>query len=114
MGNEVSASGDLYSYGILLLEMFTGKRPTNNMFSDNSSLHNFVKMALPEHVARIIDPRLLRDQKFASSSDNILECLISILEVGVVRSEESPRDRMAISDVVAQLGVIRKTHFGKK
>lgn len=114
MGNEVSASGDLYSYGILLLEMFTGKRPTNNMFSDNSSLHNFVKMALPEHVARIIDPRLLQDQKFASSSDNILECLISILEVGVVRSEESPRDRMAISDVVAQLGVIRKTHFGKK
>lgn len=73
-------------------------------------------MALPEHVARIIDPRLLQDQKFASSSgsDNIMECLISILEVGVVCSEESPRDRMAISDFVAQLGVIRKTHSGKK
>ncbi|PRQ58184.1 putative non-specific serine/threonine protein kinase [Rosa chinensis] len=43
------------SFGILLLEMFTGERPTDHMFSDSLNLHNFVKMALPERVAYIRD-----------------------------------------------------------
>ena len=50
MGNEVSTLGNVYSYGILLLEIFTGKRPTNNIFKDDFNLHDFVKGALPERV----------------------------------------------------------------
>ncbi|XP_058109082.1 LRR receptor-like serine/threonine-protein kinase EFR isoform X1 [Magnolia sinica] len=48
MGNKASAQGDVYSYGILLLEMITGKGPTDDMFKDNLSLHHFAKLALPE------------------------------------------------------------------
>ncbi|XVF24082.1 hypothetical protein REPUB_Repub13aG0096500 [Reevesia pubescens] len=48
MGSELSTKGDVYSYGILLLEMFTGKRPTDEMFKEGLSLHNFVAAALPE------------------------------------------------------------------
>ena len=46
MGNKVSIYGDVYSYGILLLEMFTGKRPTASIYQDNFNLHDFVKAAL--------------------------------------------------------------------
>ncbi|XP_056163168.1 probable LRR receptor-like serine/threonine-protein kinase At3g47570 [Syzygium oleosum] len=48
MGCEISREGDVYSYGILLLEMFTGLSPIGNTFRDNLTLHSFVIEALPE------------------------------------------------------------------
>ncbi|XP_024020484.1 probable LRR receptor-like serine/threonine-protein kinase At3g47570 [Morus notabilis] len=59
MGCEPSRQGDVYSYGILVMEMFTGKRPTDEMFKDDFNLHNFVKMALPERLVQIVDSSLL-------------------------------------------------------
>jgi serine/threonine protein kinase len=59
MGGEPSAEGDVYSYGIFLLEMFTGKRPTDKMFKDGFNLHNFVKMPLTEKLVQVVDPNLL-------------------------------------------------------
>ena len=64
MGGEASTEGDMYSYGIFLLEMFLRKRPTEEMFKDGLNLHNFAKMALPERLVQIVDPILLpRDRK---------------------------------------------------
>nr|AGT17283.1 kinase [Saccharum hybrid cultivar R570] len=38
-GSAVSTTGDVYSLGILLLEMFTGRSPTDDMFGDMLDLH---------------------------------------------------------------------------
>ncbi|KAI8551370.1 hypothetical protein RHMOL_Rhmol06G0180600 [Rhododendron molle] len=123
MGNEVSPSGDVYSYGILLLEMFTGKRPTDSMFLDSLTLHNFAKMALHEQVANIADPTLFQQSEMgeasssiktawnhsSSSTHKIQECLVSMLKIGIVCSHDLPADRMDIKDVVTQLHAIRNT-----
>lgn len=45
MGGEASTFGDVHSFGIILLEMVTGKRPTDDMFKDGLDLHGFCKMA---------------------------------------------------------------------
>ncbi|KAI4297664.1 hypothetical protein L6164_037546 [Bauhinia variegata] len=58
IGGEASKEGDVYSFGILLLEMFTGKRPTEEMFVDEFNLHSYVKVALAEKLLQVVDPIL--------------------------------------------------------
>ena len=101
VGSSMWPQGDVYSYGILLLEMFTGKRPTEQMFSDGLSLHIFSKMALPERVMEIMDSNLLREGRMC-------HCLVSIARIGVACSEESASARMNMKDVVLELNSLRE------
>jgi len=43
MGLEISTAGDVYSYGVILLEMITGRRPTDGPFEGGLSLHGLVQ-----------------------------------------------------------------------
>ena len=74
MGCEASTQGDVYSYGIFVLEVFTGKRPTDKMFKDGFNLHDFVKMASSEKLVQIVDPNLLtrevEDLEVATEEDD--------------------------------------------
>ncbi|KAJ8629244.1 hypothetical protein MRB53_022567 [Persea americana] len=45
MGAKASTFGDIYSDGILLLEMFIGKKPIDEIFNGSLSLHQFAKLA---------------------------------------------------------------------
>ncbi|GLT86877.1 hypothetical protein SLE2022_049870 [Rubroshorea leprosula] len=102
LSNKTSKLGDIYSFGILLLEMITGKRPTDSLFKDNFTIHQFVKTALPERVTDILEPSLLQEiQDDAHSGARnrgtkvcILESLIAVARVGVLCSMASPNERM--------------------
>lgn len=45
-GNMASTHGDIYSYGILILETVTGKRPTGSNFTQGLSLREYVELGL--------------------------------------------------------------------
>lgn len=59
MAGEASIEGDLYSFGIFVMEILTGRRPTDEVFKDSFNLHNFVKTALPRRLMQIVDQTLL-------------------------------------------------------
>ncbi|KAF8010414.1 LOW QUALITY PROTEIN: hypothetical protein BT93_J1135 [Corymbia citriodora subsp. variegata] len=119
MESQVSKDGDVYSYGILLLEIFTGKTPTHDMFKDALNLHDYCAAALPERVADVADqPLLLCEAEGESSADAlnnerkmsafVQECLMMIFEIGVACSAELPRERMKISDAVTRLRSLKE------
>ncbi|XP_058210584.1 receptor kinase-like protein Xa21 [Rhododendron vialii] len=104
LGSEMSAGGDVYSYGILLLEMITRKRPTDKIFEADLNLHKFARIALPEHVIEIVDPMLLTEE---TNGSKMMENLISLIKIGLACSTESPKDRMNISTALHELHLVK-------
>ncbi|XP_030965549.1 putative receptor-like protein kinase At3g47110 [Quercus lobata] len=116
MGSQLSTNGDVYSFGILLLEMLTGRRPTDKLFKDDLNLHNFVKLALPGRVMEIVDHSIFNkvgenDNMVSSWSDwtsGQTECLISVFQIGLACSAQSPIDRMDMNRVALELFSIKR------
>ncbi|WJX61425.1 non-specific serine/threonine protein kinase [Trifolium repens] len=117
MGSEVSTCGDMYSFGILVLEMLTGKRPTDEVFKNGQNLHNFVAISFPDNITKILDPHLVsKDVEVAIQDENrdqnhiptVEESLVSLFRIGIFCSMESPKERMNIADVTGELSKIKK------
>ncbi|GFQ03476.1 LRR receptor-like serine/threonine-protein kinase gso1 [Phtheirospermum japonicum] len=107
-GGFVSVKCDVYSYGIVLLEVFTRKRPTDEIFVGDMSLRSWVKSSMPNALSDVIDPNLLmRPAGEDHGSNQTLDCLSSVMELGLKCSVESPRERMKIKDVIAALNKIK-------
>jgi serine/threonine protein kinase len=117
VGSEVSTCGDMYSFGILMLEMLTGRRPTDETLEDGQNLHNFVGISFPDNLVKILDPHIVSRDVGVSiqdgNSENLIpsveECLVSLFKIGLVCSMESPKERMNIADVTKELSIIKKT-----
>lgn len=115
MGGQASILGDVYSFGILLLEMFTGRRPTGEFFEDGINLHDYVKKALPDQVLKIVDPLLLVQEFEADDSktkkwqtgEGLEEILHQLFIIGLSCSTESPRERKNMKHVVNELNIIK-------
>ncbi|KDO49783.1 hypothetical protein CISIN_1g047043mg [Citrus sinensis] len=54
----ISAKCDVYSFGVLLMETFTGKKPTDEMFTGEISLKNWVNESLPHALTDVVDANL--------------------------------------------------------
>lgn len=102
MGGQPSIRGDVYSFGVLLLEMFTGKKPTDESFSGDYNLHSYAKSVLSG------------DEEEGGGSNAVDEWLRLVLQVGVRCSEEYPRDRMGMAEALRELVSVRSKFFSTK
>ncbi|XP_058762516.1 probable LRR receptor-like serine/threonine-protein kinase At3g47570 [Vicia villosa] len=122
MGSEISTCGDMYSFGVLVLEMLTGRRPTDETFEDGQNLHMFVKNSLPSNLIQILDSHLAprnveanieEDGNSGNLTPTVEKCLVSLFQIGLACSLESPKERMNIVDVTRELSIIKKDFFRK-
>ncbi|KAJ9160286.1 hypothetical protein P3X46_025700 [Hevea brasiliensis] len=138
IGSEATKDGDVYSFGIILLEIFTGRRPTDEVFTDGLNLHNFVRSKLPGQVMQVLDPKLIAtgevgakeivegkegddgqteieennfDVENLKSPGSNMQIVVSVLKIGLACSAEQPGDRMNMRDVTRKLNIITEAFF---
>ncbi|XP_078148688.1 receptor kinase-like protein Xa21 [Carex rostrata] len=110
MGGQASVQGDVYSYGVLLLEMFTGVSPIDERFTDGSSLHKHVEMCFPDRVIDIIDTKMFSVDEEGGNTyvlEHVNDSLISVLQCGLLCTKELPKERIAIQEVINLLNSTR-------
>ena len=106
---RVSTKGDIYSYGIILLEIITRKKPTDEMFVGELAMRQWIASLLDR--MEVVDDGLLRieDGRDVTGMQTVLS---SILELGLRCSEESPDERPDIKDVVTKVNKIKLALVG--
>ena len=104
----VSRLGDVYSYGILLMETFTQKSPTDDMFEVEFSIKDWVKDSYPDALIDVMDAKLLTEVGGQFNLEK--DYMVSIMGLALDCTTDSPRERKSIIDVLVALKKI-KTRF---
>ncbi|RVW18905.1 putative LRR receptor-like serine/threonine-protein kinase [Vitis vinifera] len=100
----VSTKGDVYSYGILLMEVFARKKPMDEMFTRDVTLKTWVE-SLSSSVIEVVDANLLRrdDEDLATK----LSYLSSLMALALACTADSPEERINMKDMVVELKKIK-------
>ena len=100
----VSTKCDVYSYGVLLMETFTEKKPTDEMFTGEMSLRRWVKESLPHRLTEVVDANLVREEQAFSDK---MDCLFSIMDLALDCCMDTPHKRIHMTDAAAKLRKIK-------
>ncbi|KAK9133193.1 hypothetical protein Scep_012721 [Stephania cephalantha] len=113
MGGKPSTNGDVYSYGVMLLELFTGMSPTHEAFTGGMTLVKWVQSTAKNNIIEILDPELqvidlVDDEQHSTINyDYHEQFFASIVNVGLSCAVESPEARISMRDVYIKLMSLR-------
>ncbi|KHN19543.1 Putative LRR receptor-like serine/threonine-protein kinase [Glycine soja] len=124
LGAKASTRGDVYSFGILLLEMFTAKRPTDEIFKEGLSLSKFVSAMDENEVLKVADRSLIVDYEYSTQSSitgdqssgigsnthwirKAEECIAGVIRVGLCCTAQEPKDRWSMREAITKLQAIK-------
>ncbi|KAJ4965722.1 hypothetical protein NE237_017571 [Protea cynaroides] len=96
-----STKGDVYSYGVVLLELLTGKQPTDSVDFGDNNLVGWVKQHAKLRISDVFDPELVKE-------DPSLEIeLLQHLRVACACLDDRPWRRPTMIQVMAMFKEIQ-------
>nr|DAD22468.1 TPA_asm: hypothetical protein HUJ06_023931 [Nelumbo nucifera] len=96
-----STKGDVYSYGVVLLELLTGKQPTNSSDFGDNNLVGWVKQHAKLKITDVFDPELMKE-------DPTLEMeLLQHLKIACACLDDRPWRRPTMIQVMAMFKEIQ-------
>ncbi|XP_049388321.1 LRR receptor-like serine/threonine-protein kinase GSO1 [Solanum stenotomum] len=98
---KVSTKGDVYSFGILLMETFTRKSPVDDLFVGDFTLKRWICQSLPDRLVDVVDINLfsLDEENFTSKE----RCFKSIMELALECTNDLPEERICMEDITLRL-----------
>lgn len=115
LGEKPSPAGDIYSYGITLLELFTAKKPTDESFTGELSLRKWVEMNFPSNIENVVDRNLWPNKGIVYDDGQSVtlqtqhHCLVSLLGLGLACTVDSSDARISTKDALFKLKGIKST-----
>ena len=99
---KISQKADVYSFGILLLELLTGRAPTDALSNEEGlDLPRWVESVVQEkRTMEVFDPELLRHHNKENQ-------MVQLLNLGTHCTSQHPAKRPSMVEVARQIKAIR-------
>ncbi|XP_006432819.2 putative receptor-like protein kinase At3g47110 [Citrus clementina] len=94
---RVSTNGDVYSFGIMLMETFTGKKPTNEIFNGEMTLKHWVNDWLPISTMEVVGANLLSQEDIHFVAKE--QCVSCVFNLAMECTVESPEQRINAREI---------------
>ncbi|KAL5129577.1 Leucine-rich repeat receptor-like protein kinase TDR [Glycine soja] len=96
---QVDEKSDIYSYGVVLMEILSGKRSVDAEFGDGNSVVDWVRSKIKSKDG--IDDIL--DKNAGAGCTSVREEMIQMLRIALLCTSRNPADRPSMRDVVLML-----------
>nr|CAB3497094.1 unnamed protein product [Digitaria exilis] len=97
---KVDQKSDIYSFGVVLMELLTGRRPIMAEYGEGTDIVGWIRERLRSNSG----VEELLDAGVGGRVDHVREEMLLVLRIAVLCTAKSPKDRPTMRDVVTMLG----------